>query len=135
MDITGWRRKIDEIDTAMLHLLNLRAELAIEVARMKKLEGLALRTPAREREIIARVNGLNPGPLDGKAVTKIYALILAESLRNQELHCRPIAERKGAAPAKRPVQRGVERNANEHSGKTSGGFSGRARRLQRRRCP
>ena len=106
MDITDWRRKIDEIDTAMLHLLNLRAELAIEVARMKTQEGVALRTPAREREIIARMKQLNPGPFDGRAVAKIYQLILAESNRNQELHCGP------AAPAARrssAVRKGTKR--------------------------
>src|SRR5271169_2963713 len=87
MDITGWRRKIDEIDTAMLHLLNLRAELALEVARMKSAEGLAFRVPARERAIVARMKRLNPGPLESQAVAKIYELILAESVRNQERHC------------------------------------------------
>ena len=110
MDITGWRRKIDEIDTAMLHLLNLRAELAIEVARMKAHEGVALRTPAREREIIARMKQLNPGPFDGRAVARIYQLILSESNRNQELHCRPVAARKGAAAKRRPaVRQGITR--------------------------
>jgi len=84
MDITGWRRKIDEIDTAMLHLLNLRTELAVEVARMKNLEGLALRAPARERAIVARMKRLNPGPLEARSVGKIYELILAESIHSQE---------------------------------------------------
>jgi chorismate mutase len=91
MDITGWRRKIDEIDTAMLHLLSLRAELALEVARVKSAEGLALRVPARERAIVSRMKRLNPGPLEGQAVAKIYELILAESVRNQERHCGAVA--------------------------------------------
>jgi chorismate mutase/prephenate dehydratase len=86
MDITDWRRKIDEIDTAMLHLLSLRAELAIEVGRMKSLEGVALRAPARERAIITRLKRMNPGPLDGPAIAKIYAVILAESIRTQQRH-------------------------------------------------
>jgi chorismate mutase/prephenate dehydratase len=105
MDITDWRRKIDEIDTAMLHLLNLRAELAIEVARMKAQEGIALRTPAREREIVARMKQLNPGPFDGQAVAKIYQLILAESNRNQKLHCRPTA----ASNRSSAVRKGTKR--------------------------
>jgi chorismate mutase/prephenate dehydratase len=89
MDITGWRRKIDEIDTAMLHLLNLRAELAIEVARMKNLEGLALRVPAREHAIVSRMKQLNPGPLESRAIVKIYEVILAESVRAQQRYGGP----------------------------------------------
>ena len=86
MKIDDWRRKIDAIDTAMLHLLNLRTELALEVGRFKTEEGVALRVPAREREILDRLKTLNPGPLDGEAVAKIYQLILDQSVRLQELH-------------------------------------------------
>lgn len=86
MKITDWRRKIDAIDTAMLHLLNLRTELALEVGRLKSEEGVALRAPVREQEILARMKDLNPGPLDGEAVEKIYQLILDQSIRTQERH-------------------------------------------------
>jgi chorismate mutase len=86
MKIDDWRRKIDAIDTAMLHLLNLRTELALEVGRFKTEEGVALRVPEREREILNRLKALNPGPLDGEAVAKIYQLILDQSVRSQELH-------------------------------------------------
>jgi chorismate mutase-like protein len=83
MKIDDWRRKIDAIDTAMLHLLNLRTELALEVGRLKNGAGLVLRVPEREREILNRMKGLNPGPLDGKAIEKIYQVILDESIRTQ----------------------------------------------------
>ena len=86
MKIDDWRRKIDAIDTAMLHLLNLRTELALEVGRFKTEEGVALRVPEREREILNRLKALNPGPLDGEAIAKIYQLILDQSVRSQELH-------------------------------------------------
>jgi chorismate mutase-like protein len=85
MKIDDWRRKIDAIDTAMLHLLNLRTELALEVGRFKTEEGVALRVPAREQEILNRLKGLNPGPLDGEAIERIYQLILDQSVRSQEM--------------------------------------------------
>jgi chorismate mutase-like protein len=85
MKIEDWRRKIDAIDTALLHLLNLRTELALEVGKFKNEEGVALRVPEREREILNRLKGMNPGPLDGEAVEKIYRLILDHSVRLQEL--------------------------------------------------
>jgi chorismate mutase len=83
MKIDDWRRKIDAIDTAMLHLLNLRAELALEVGRMKSGEGVPLRSVSREQEILTRMKETNPGPLDGETVAKIYQLILDESIRTQ----------------------------------------------------
>lgn len=86
MDISDWRKKIDAIDTAMLHLINLRAELALEVGKLKKDGGIALRAPAREQEIVERMKSANPGPLDGEAVAKIYTLIVAECTRSQERH-------------------------------------------------
>ncbi len=86
MKIDEWRRKIDAIDTAMLHLLNLRIELALEVGKLKNGEGMALRVPAREDEILTRLKKLNPGPLDGEAIGKIYQVILDESIRTQVNH-------------------------------------------------
>ena len=83
MKIDHWRRKIDAIDTAMLHLLNLRTELALEVGKLKGQAGLVLRVPEREREILNRMKGLNPGPLDGIAIERIYQVILDESIRTQ----------------------------------------------------
>jgi len=93
MKIDDWRRKIDAIDTAMLHLLNLRTELALEVGRLKGEAGLVLRVPEREREILNRMKGLNPGPLDGKAIGKIYQVILDESIRTQVLNGYGVAKR------------------------------------------
>lgn len=83
MKIDDWRRKIDAIDTAMLHLLNLRAELSLEVGRMKCEAGVPLRALEREQEILTRMKQANPGPLDGKTIGKIYQLILDESIRTQ----------------------------------------------------
>ena len=83
MKIDDWRRKIDAIDTAMLHLLNLRAELSIEVGRMKCEAGVPLRSKEREQEILTRMKQLNPGPLDAETVDRVFQLILDESIRTQ----------------------------------------------------
>lgn len=86
MKIDDWRRKIDAIDTALLHLLNLRTELALEVGRLKNDNGVALRVPEREQEILTRMKALNPGPLDGIAIGNIYQVMLRESIRTQQRH-------------------------------------------------
>ncbi len=99
MKIDDWRRKIDAIDTAMLHLLNLRTELALEVGRLKGQAGLVLRVPEREREILTRMKALNPGPLDSPAIERIYQNILDESIRTQ------VRNGCGAAEAEKPAAR------------------------------
>lgn len=102
MKIDDWRRKIDAIDTAMLHLLSLRTELALEVGKLKGQAGLVLRVPEREREILNRMKALNPGPLDSKAVERIYQMILDESIRTQVLNgCGEAVESKADATTRR----------------------------------
>jgi len=86
MTISDWRKKIDEIDTVLLQLLNLRTEFAVEVARLKEEEGLSLCAPEREQKVIAGMKNLNDGPLDGEAVTRIFRAIMDESRRIQEIH-------------------------------------------------
>ena len=111
MKIIDWRSKIDAIDTALLHLLNLRTELALEVGRLKSDEGVSLRVPAREQEIMSRMKTLNPGPLAIDSVVKIYQVILDESIATQVLHgfgaheSRKPAARRGRASAAKKDRR------------------------------
>ena len=58
MDISDWRKKIDEVDAAVLKLVNLRADMAIEIGKLKSQEGIGLRVPAREREIVDRAKAI-----------------------------------------------------------------------------
>ncbi|HXW61373.1 MAG TPA: chorismate mutase [Candidatus Acidoferrales bacterium] len=104
MKIDDWRRKIDAIDTAMLHLLNLRAELSLEVGRMKSEAGVPLRAPEREQEILTRMKQANPGPLDGQTIGKIYQLILDESIRTQTRYGYSMAARARPRGDRRPSQ-------------------------------
>lgn len=92
MDISNWRKKIDEVDTAVLHLLNLRAGFALEVGKLKGEEGLSLRTPEREKQIVERMQSLNPGPLDAEAIGRIYETIVQQCIRAQERSRAKIAE-------------------------------------------
>ena len=85
MDISDWRKKIDEVDTAVLKLLNLRAEMALEIGKLKSAGGIGLRAPAREREVIERMQAANPGPLDAEAIETIYVTIVNQCTRAQEL--------------------------------------------------
>lgn len=87
MKIEEWRQKIDAIDAKLLRLLNLRAEFAIETGKLKETQGLSLRDPQREKHILSRMKALNPGPLSGKAIERIYRLVLDEAIHAEEIHC------------------------------------------------
>ncbi len=85
MDIEHWRTEIDAIDQELLRLLNMRAQLAIKVGTLKKAANLPFCDPERERQVLGRLENLNDGPLDKRAVTKLFRRIIRES-RRVEVH-------------------------------------------------
>jgi len=83
MDIEYWRKEIDEIDAQLLQLLNMRARLALKVGALKKAKQLPFCDPDRERYVLARLQDSNTGPLDDRAVYKLFRRIIRESRRIQ----------------------------------------------------
>ena len=83
MNLDELRGRLDDIDHQMLGLLAQRAEVILEVADLKKRLGLPVHVPERETAIIDRLRALNPGPIDGDAVERIYRVIV-EEMRNFE---------------------------------------------------
>lgn len=81
MDIEYWRTEIDEIDRELLRLLNRRARLAMKVGALKKAARLPFCDPDRERVVISSLRQANTGPLDSRAVTKLFRRIIGESRR------------------------------------------------------
>ena len=81
MDIEHWRKEIDEIDKEILRLLNMRARLAIKVGVLKKEANLPFCDPDRERYVLGRLQDLNDGPLDRRAIGKLFRRIIRESRR------------------------------------------------------
>jgi chorismate mutase len=83
MGIDDWRTEIDSIDNELLRLINRRAKLAVSVGMFKQQAGLPLCDRDREREVLARAQRINHGPLDDRAVAKIFRRIIYESRRIQ----------------------------------------------------
>ena len=83
MDIDHWRKEIDDIDAEILRLLNMRARLALKVGALKQAADLPCCDPERERSVLERLQELNPGPLDHRAVGKVFRRIIRESRRMQ----------------------------------------------------
>jgi chorismate mutase len=81
MDIDHWRKEIDQIDAELLRLLNLRARLALKVGALKQAAQLPYCDPERERVVLQRLQEINAGPLDQRAVGKVFRRIIRESRR------------------------------------------------------
>jgi len=85
MDISDWRKKIDELDRKLAALLNERAAAVIEIGRLKRNTGLPIYEPNREREVIANVQRSSTGPLGERDLGQIYERII-DVMRSIEKH-------------------------------------------------
>ena len=81
MDIEHWRKEIDDIDAELLRLLNMRVRLALKVGALKQAADLPFCDPDRERTVLQRLHEINSGPLDERAVDKVFRRIICESRR------------------------------------------------------
>jgi chorismate mutase len=85
MDISDWRKQIDELDRKLVELLNQRAAAAIEIGRLKRNTDLPIYEPEREREVIANAQRANGGPLTGRDLAQIYERIM-DVMRSIQKH-------------------------------------------------
>ncbi|MDA3920931.1 MAG: prephenate dehydratase [Salinisphaera sp.] len=75
------RRQIDELDQRLQALLAERAEVALNVARIKQAQGRTdFYRPEREADVLKRVAERNHGPLDDAAVMRIMREIMSACL-------------------------------------------------------
>lgn len=74
------RSHIDEIDEKILALLNRRAEIALEVGKIKHEENRVFYSPERERKIIERLQSINKGPFPNDALKVVFKEIFSASL-------------------------------------------------------
>ncbi len=85
MSLAELRKEIDALDKHLFEILAERKKLVMQIANYKKLNGLALKQPRREKQLIeqkkqlARELGLNEN-----FVEKICRIIIDESLRLEE---------------------------------------------------
>ena len=79
------RRRIDELDDALVRLLNARAECALAIGREKKALGLEVYQPSREADVLAHVQSINPGPLDNAAMKRLFERVIDEARRLERL--------------------------------------------------
>jgi len=85
MDISDWRKKIDELDRKLAALLNERATAAVEIGRLKRNTDMPIYEPDRERAVIENVKRSNAGPLAGRDLEQIYERIM-DVMRSIQKH-------------------------------------------------
>jgi len=76
MDISDWRKKIDELDRKLVELLSQRAHAAHEIGKLKLSAGMPIYEPDRERNVFSNVRSVNPGPLPDRDMLRIYERIM-----------------------------------------------------------
>lgn len=84
MGLDELRQSLDAIDTQMVSLLSERAKVVLGVADFKRRHNIPVHIPEREAAIVARLRSINPGPLPGHAVERIYRIILEEMRKLEE---------------------------------------------------
>jgi chorismate mutase len=76
MDISDWRKKIDELDHKLVELLNQRARAAHEIGKLKRDAGMPIYEPDREQAVFDNVRKDNRGPLPDHDLLNIYERIM-----------------------------------------------------------
>ena len=97
------RDEIDQIDVALLEMLNRRAKVVIEIQSLKQEFGTPTRAPSRERDILDRLARANTGPLSNEVIEKIYRIMFrhARDLRllgRTASRSKPGKKRRGGKP-------------------------------------
>jgi len=75
------RQKIDEIDRQVVHLLNERAKVVVEIGQIKRTDKSAppIYAPDRKRLVLDRVKKANTGPLPDRCLVAIYRELMSGS--------------------------------------------------------
>jgi chorismate mutase len=79
--INKHRAEIESIDTQLVLLLNRRANLVIKIGILKRRAGVPLYDASRERSVLLRACQMNVGPMDNRAITKIFQRVMYEMRR------------------------------------------------------
>jgi chorismate mutase/prephenate dehydratase len=79
-DIVDLRTQIDAIDTDLLALLNRRADLALEIRKLKKEAGQEIYSPDREEQLLQSLIARSQGRISPESVRAIYREVMSASL-------------------------------------------------------
>jgi chorismate mutase len=84
-DLVRCRDEIDELDRALLNILNQRTAIVERIGRIKQELRLAIYEPKREDQVFENVVRHNGGPLTHEAVKRIFERIIDEMRTVQQI--------------------------------------------------
>ena len=70
------RSRIDELDSALLKLLNERAKCVINIGKIKQKEKKDVLVPLREKELLDTLRTVNKGPMTDTMVIYLFQQII-----------------------------------------------------------
>jgi chorismate mutase len=76
VDISDWRKKIDELDEQIVALISKRAEAAQAIGELKRVAELPVYEPGREQTVFDHVRRCNTGPLAEAEMLHVYERII-----------------------------------------------------------
>src|SRR2546427_4876841 len=103
------RNDIDRVDEVLVRLLNERARCVCEIGRLKKLQGLEVYQPDREKLVLEHVRGVAAeGPLGPEAIARLFERIIDEARRLERrggFDEEGVAKTRAAAPRNKEERR------------------------------
>ena len=78
MDLADWRERINDVDRRILALLNERVGYVLNLAPLKRRQGVPVQERGREAEVLDNLKKQNQGPLGDDALCHIFEAVMAE---------------------------------------------------------
>lgn len=79
MTLEELRKQIDVVDRELVDLLNKRAQIVVEVGKLKTADGTPIYAPDREKRVFEKIRTANQGPLPNKTLIAIYRELMSGS--------------------------------------------------------
>ena len=79
MSLEKLRNRINELDHKLVQLLNERAQVVVEIGKLKSKTGKPIYAPDREKEVFARISETNEGPLPDRCLLAIWRELMSGS--------------------------------------------------------
>ena len=79
MSLDKLRKKIDKIDEKLVELINERAQIVVEVGKLKQADESPIYVPHREKAVLDKIAHLNQGPLPDKTMQAIWRELMSGS--------------------------------------------------------
>jgi 3-deoxy-7-phosphoheptulonate synthase/chorismate mutase len=83
-DLQELRKRIDELNARLLEVLQERAEVVLEISRLKEEIGMQSHDPRREEEMLRKLTRSSSGPFGPAELREIFRAIFRASLAIQE---------------------------------------------------